>query len=395
MLDLLIIGGGPIGSYLALKAAQSGFSTAVIEEHQLIGEPVHCTGVVGEKLFNDFPLPTESILGSLPRFLVASPSGEEFSIPLTSKVYLIDRKTFDQTLARLAQKAGVSYYLNTKVTEIEQQKDHIKVEARSNGETIPFTSKLGILATGAISRLPQTCGLQLSPGFLGTIQTDIKLKGLQGAEVYLGHHVAPGSFAYAVSLNQGEGKIGVISQGNLKENFQTLLKHPYLKDRIESIDHQIKPRKMPLGLSEKTVNWRLASVGDSAGQVKATTGGGIYFGLKCAELLHQVIIGARKNCNFSPGKIAIYQTRFKKLIGNEVYWGIIVRELFKDITDPLLNRLVQLLNQPKMQKLVIQKGEYDAHKKIIIGTLSSPLFREFMWDFFKTKLKKEKHHEPL
>jgi len=394
----LIIGGGPVGSYLALMAAKSGFSVAVLEEHPSIGEPVHCTGVVGEKLFRDFPLPQDAILGHLPRFLVASPSGEEFSIPLTTKVFLIDRKKFDSSLAQQAQQLGVEYHLNTKALEIRQTQDHIEAIARNRDEKLVFTARLGILATGALSTLPQHCGLKPSPSYLGTIQTEIKVKGLLGAEVYLGHHIAPGSFAYAVALENGEGKIGVISQGNVKENFQNLLQFPYLKDRIESIEHQIKPRKMPLGLSEKSVNGRLISVGDSAGQVKATTGGGIYFGLKCADILHREILDSRKNGNFIPGKIASYHAKCKKRLGTEIYWGIIVRKLFKDISDPLLDQLVRILNHPKMQKLVVQKGDYDAHLKIILGTLSSPLFREFMWDFFKTKFskfRKEKRHDAL
>ena len=42
MFDLVIIGAGPGGNYAALTAAKADVSTLVLEEHEAIGEPVHC-----------------------------------------------------------------------------------------------------------------------------------------------------------------------------------------------------------------------------------------------------------------------------------------------------------------------------------------------------------------
>ena len=69
MLDVLIIGGGPTGSYLADKLAQAGFATLVLEEHPTIGEPVHCTGVVGEKVLREFDIPEAFVEGEIQSFL--------------------------------------------------------------------------------------------------------------------------------------------------------------------------------------------------------------------------------------------------------------------------------------------------------------------------------------
>jgi flavin-dependent dehydrogenase len=42
MFDLVVIGAGPGGNFAALAAAMAGLSTVVLEEHEAIGQPVHC-----------------------------------------------------------------------------------------------------------------------------------------------------------------------------------------------------------------------------------------------------------------------------------------------------------------------------------------------------------------
>jgi len=52
---------------------------------------------------------------------------------------------------------------------------------------------------------------------------------------------------------------------------------------------------IPLSCRNITVKDNVALVGDAAGQVKATTGGGIIFGVSCAEILAATIEGHIRN----------------------------------------------------------------------------------------------------
>ena len=44
MIDVVIIGGGPGGMSAARALAAGGWAVTVLEEHDHIGTPVHCTG---------------------------------------------------------------------------------------------------------------------------------------------------------------------------------------------------------------------------------------------------------------------------------------------------------------------------------------------------------------
>ena len=56
-IDVLIVGGGPGGLFMAARLAERGVRTLVCEEHARVGDPVHCTGVLSADSFTRFDLP--------------------------------------------------------------------------------------------------------------------------------------------------------------------------------------------------------------------------------------------------------------------------------------------------------------------------------------------------
>ncbi|MEM2638183.1 MAG: FAD-dependent monooxygenase, partial [Candidatus Hadarchaeales archaeon] len=45
--DVLIVGAGPCGSFLAKILSEKGLEVVVVEEHPQIGHPSCCAGIVG------------------------------------------------------------------------------------------------------------------------------------------------------------------------------------------------------------------------------------------------------------------------------------------------------------------------------------------------------------
>ena len=50
--DIAVVGGGPIGCFVAEQLASKGRHVAVFEEHKTIGEPLHCAGLVTQRVFD-------------------------------------------------------------------------------------------------------------------------------------------------------------------------------------------------------------------------------------------------------------------------------------------------------------------------------------------------------
>ena len=59
--DVIVVGGGPAGLAAARSLAGDGRSVLVLEEHAVVGEPVHCTGLLGLDAFDELDLPRETI----------------------------------------------------------------------------------------------------------------------------------------------------------------------------------------------------------------------------------------------------------------------------------------------------------------------------------------------
>ena len=73
--DVLIVGGGPGGLFMAARLAGQGVRTVVCEEHARVGDPVHCTGVLSYDSFSRFDLPTNATLNHLTDVRFVSPGG--------------------------------------------------------------------------------------------------------------------------------------------------------------------------------------------------------------------------------------------------------------------------------------------------------------------------------
>jgi len=54
--DVIVVGGGPIGSYTAYKLAEKGHKVMVLERKRRVGESVCCTGIIGQECVNAFAI---------------------------------------------------------------------------------------------------------------------------------------------------------------------------------------------------------------------------------------------------------------------------------------------------------------------------------------------------
>jgi phytoene dehydrogenase-like protein len=76
MYDAVVIGAGPAGLHASRRLADAGARVAVVEEHPVVGHPVHCTGVLAREALDEFDLPRTLVLNELTTARFYSPSGQ-------------------------------------------------------------------------------------------------------------------------------------------------------------------------------------------------------------------------------------------------------------------------------------------------------------------------------
>jgi flavin-dependent dehydrogenase len=114
---------------------------------------------------------------------------------------------------------------------------------------------------------------------------------------------------------------------------------------------------------------RLVIVGEAAGQVKATTGGGIYFGLLCAEIAANTIVKAFRSGNFDEGVFREYEINWKKRLEPELKAGQLLRNIFSKLSDRHIDLLIDLAKRDGIMP-IIKKAGFDWHKDVIAHLIS-------------------------
>lgn len=377
-LDVLVIGGGPAGLYAAWRLAQAGFSTLVCEEHATIGTPVHCTGVLSAASFDEFPIPREAILNPLTTVQFVSPAGLEVRYtPPTLQAVVIDRARFDQRLAAQAGAAGAEIRLDTRVSSLDVTRD----EVLANVGGMPVRARLAVLASGASYALQRRLGLGLPRAYLQTAQRELPARSLGDVVIQFGSAVAPGGFAWAVPIERPEGphvRVGVMATGNTNCWYDAMV------GRLASWGvhpEGARPRLkfLPLRTISRTFGDRLLVVGDAAGLVKPTTGGGIHYSIVSSSLACDVAETALRRDRLEAGALSVYQSRWRRRLAGEFHAQWALRRLAERMSDRQIDALFELTLSDGVMPIVQRTANFNHHRHLIGALLRHGPARQIFW----------------
>lgn len=391
MYDVAIIGAGPVGSYVAFQVQKAGLKTIVIEEHPSIGEPSFCAGIVGKEVFEKLNIPEDPVQNKVNSLIVYSPDGDKLNlVSEKTQAYIIDRIGFDRQIAHLAIDAGTSFLISTRCTGISVSNSDVKIKlATSPISETEIRSRVCVLSAGAYYGLHKRLGLSVPRNFLDCSQTEVEMKEpLKSIEIYFGRDIAPGSFAWAVPVNSSKARIGLSTRRNSAHYLSCLIAKKEIRSRIKDKKPILRRRIVPVGTIDKTYMDRLLVIGDSAGQVKPITGGGIFYGLLCAQIASETIISAFKKKDFSQRRLRNYEARWKGVIGLELKVGRFVRRFMNSLTDENLNGLIGVFKKDARLRNILEKSQaFDWHKDIILALLKTPslsgrIYSKLLWNIF-------------
>ncbi len=367
MHDVVIAGAGPIGSYVGLKLAQSGYDVVMVEKRESFTKDPVCTGVIGVEAFERFNLPEDTILSAIKNLLFYAPCGLTLPFyPNSPLAYVVDRNKLDQWVRDLALKNGASIRVGTSINQISLKNTHVEVGTSGGKEFIK--GKTLVIATGYNQKLVESLCLGRTPDWTFGVQTEGALREVKGTEIFVGNQIAPGSFAWVVGLGNGKARIGLATKRQPAFYLEHLLNGRHLRDRI--YDHGIICKKIiPIGPLKKTFHHRLLVVGEAAGQVKTTTHGGIYYGLIGAKLAVETLEKAFARGDFGPQLMGTYEKQWKQALKPEITAGYVFRKIFSRLQDEHISQMFKRARNNGIMEIVNEHARFDWHRPLIFELL--------------------------
>jgi digeranylgeranylglycerophospholipid reductase len=370
--DVIIIGAGPAGSYIAYELASSGHGVAVFEEKGASGLNVCCTGIISTECFQSLHLDTDMILTKVNSAKFFSPSGRRLRLQ-TEKVqaFVVNRLLLDKALASKAQAHGAEYLFSSPVIDIVPGKDSVQVETSCCGTREMFSARAVVLANGFRPKLPRKLGLGRIKHFLIGAQAEVEAKEIDEFEVYFGQGIAPGAFAWVVPISANKAYVGLLATSQAKLYLQKFLNSLFSQGRITGQDVEIGQRAVPMGTLTRSYGDRLLVIGDAAGQVKPTTGGGIYFGHLGARIAAEVLGKALVSDNLSAGRLSLYQKQWKAEMGKELSSGYRARWAYGKLSDRQIEGIFSVLNSDGITGTLLSSDNFsfDWHGKLVLTVL--------------------------
>ncbi len=279
-----IVGGGIVGLVLAKELALNGVSCTVYEARRRIGEGANkASGILSVDGLRSVGIGYKGALVNTLDGAMVYGGGKKLKIKAKeTKAYVLDRELLAQSCAKEAEAVGARIVLNAKL-----DREELSALARDN---------IVVGADGAVSNVASCFGFPEIKNYILTYKAEYKGANISDRHLVELFFSSPSKkfFGWTVPYSDSVLEVGIGEWMRSKRNSYSVFKSFITNERIaEEVSRAEQltgcASLIPLDARRKTVKGNVLLVGDAAGQVKATTGGGIIFGSLCAKLAAKVI----------------------------------------------------------------------------------------------------------
>lgn len=354
--DVLVAGGSVAGLLVARELAARGVSVIVLEEDHEIGTPEHCSGVVSVQGLNKLGIIPDSDV--IQNFMTKA----QISCLLTKitlnaenqNVAVVDRRLFDKQIAKQAQNQGAVIRTRSAFRKITENGSNAIVVKTSDGE-LRCNFVVDARGIGSLVSKNKDC-------ILPSAQFEIYADWISGInlEVCFDSDLYPGFFAWVIPIEQGKAKVGVAGRGiNAAEALKKFIESRGEKCAI------IRKVFAPIwvgGPINSFVEGNVIKVGDSAGQTKPTTAGGIFSCGMAGILAGEAISRAITQNN--PSELQNYDKNWRRIFQNEFNKLLVARKILERLDNRALDEIFKSLSNLKLNELA-RTGDFDFHSSAL------------------------------
>ncbi|WP_435063038.1 geranylgeranyl reductase family protein [Halobaculum sp. EA56] len=161
--DIVVVGAGTAGAFAAATAAGEGLDVVVLERkpeeeagHIACGDAIKGKSTFPDVIDLDY-LREESFTNQqIRRAVFENPkTGEDIDVPFGDSGAVIDRKRYGEVIIEEATRAGAAFHFDTVVQDVVQDDDGrvTGVRAKRDGDAVTYEAELTVDAAGALSIL--------------------------------------------------------------------------------------------------------------------------------------------------------------------------------------------------------------------------------------------------
>ncbi|MDD1659726.1 MAG: NAD(P)/FAD-dependent oxidoreductase [Methanomicrobiales archaeon] len=362
MHDVVVVGAGPCGTAAARACAEQGLSTLCIEEHGTIGHPVQCAGLLSTAAFEACRVSRRVILATMKGTKIYDSEGTPLTIDAGEpKAHVVDRGALDREMAGAAARAGAEFRVKTAVCGLSGH--GVLTRGPGGRGEIPF--RILIAADGVRSPVARMRSLPRPRLVLSALQAEVPFRGDQEM-VGIYPHASPDFFGWVIPAGEGRARVGLAGCRDVKERFGRFLGE-HGGSCLALVSGAI-----PLGPAERTSGARTLLVGDAAGLVKPTSGGGVYTGVRSA--LHAAAVAAEccRRGTFRDRDLADYERRWKEDFGRELEIGWHLLRIRQQMTAGEMDAMLDALRDPEITEIIVRQGDMDRPVALARRLLANP-----------------------
>ena len=389
--DVTIVGAGPIGSTLAYQLALEGLKVSLIDKKKVVGLPLQCAGIVNKRILDFNEIPNDLILNEAKGAYLHSQNNSLTVFKKETQAYIIDRVGLDQFLFNRAGEYADTF-LSSKVTGIDKKSG--TVEFKSDSTLKKIKSRIIVGADGPLS----LCSSKLDNKFeyynasQYLVKVD-KIREMSFVDLYAKADLFPG-FVWVIPTYENIFRIGLFSRDDYKKQSEIL--NDFLNKDFEYEDFEVLEKykgKIPIyNKDNKLFEDRVLLIGDSAAQVKPTTGGGLLVGLESVQFAKEAILDALDKINDGDDleilsqSLANYQKSFEDRFLQEFEYQFKVQKTLCTLSDDDLDYFFIKLKEKGADKLISQYGDMDNQSKLVKEFIKRGLILSLLPKIHKSEL---------
>lgn len=350
---VIIIGAGVIGLTLAKELGMHGIETHVYDSKRSVSEGAEkASGIFSVNGLDRIGInPSHAIVNTLNGATLHA--GRE-KLRIKSKktmAYVVDRGMLAEICKRSAEKAGAEVHLGRKFGRAELQ------ELSKDNENIV------VGADGAVSTVASTFRFPEIKEYILTYKAEYANPSIEDHNMvglFFSNEIAYRFFGWSCPYSKSKIEIGIGISDRAKINsvsaFSRFMKSEMLGDVLKSAKKLNGHASIiPLTSRSSTVKGNVMLVGDAAGQVKATTGGGVIFGCSSAKILANVIHDNIKNGT----ELAVYEREWRKRYSLDLKMHKFLHNYYSNLKVTNFETFFKFLKMFGAEKFFSEYGDMD------------------------------------